>query len=403
MSTTQFNFEFLGFKGEIFFDTQNKPSEDGRFQLLKPTSGSAGNGIIENITWNGNTLTGKLSGSMAYMVGNTPTYVNGFEGTCVLTFNDDLTSFTGKYSDAPTQAAFQKIPFVKLIEGHSFTFHPSYYPYYLSGATAATSSVELPGKTTAAPHKRVTLMRFVYGSSVNSGWCNAIPTKETKDFQLIEFYYDQTAHTIYLYKLNQEFIELPSEEEQYKILAGGTLKSGYKPLLRAFSVKDLIGPDYLNPLPDQVAFDQILPLVFFEIFQRFPSDIYGVRYSGHGGPNSMFGMYAFGYHQCRILRAINTMLGRKIDFLDWNSNCNMGSLHNMLNQYQYTDYIVAADLERTNLSTYGFGSTNDPLKRSYSKRKYTIDPRVKYPDYFAGGADVPTALKASMDYLFPMA
>ena len=79
----------------------------------------------------------------------------------------------------------------------------------------------------------------------------------------------------------------------------------------------------------------------------FPSKYLGLKSSGHGSPNGiMNGFFEEQTHIRSALRSIKEVRGKNIDFLDFITNCNVASLHNLSAVADYVDYVTASDLTR---------------------------------------------------------
>lgn len=89
--------------------------------------------------------------------------------------------------------------------------------------------------------------------------------------------------------------------------------------------------------------------IFKFIVESYPAEHYGVKYIGHqsgGGDSPIFG-YAIWETEAELLFAyMNSIIGKKIDFLDWSTNCSTGTYNVAASQYPYTDYIISSDWPR---------------------------------------------------------
>src|SRR3989339_465869 len=82
------------------------------------------------------------------------------------------------------------------------------------------------------------------------------------------------------------------------------------------------------------------------IVKNQPAEHYGIKYSGHGSDVGLFANTFSGDDSQLLLFYANSIIGKKLDFLDWSTNCDMGSFNVIKSQYRYADYILSSDLLR---------------------------------------------------------
>lgn len=87
--------------------------------------------------------------------------------------------------------------------------------------------------------------------------------------------------------------------------------------------------------------------IFDKITADFPALHYGIKYAGHGfASGGMFENKISDEDTKLLLAYINGLIKGKIDFLDWNTNCNAGSFAIVSNEYKYSKYILGSDILR---------------------------------------------------------
>lgn len=87
-------------------------------------------------------------------------------------------------------------------------------------------------------------------------------------------------------------------------------------------------------------------LIFKTIVANQPANHYGIKYLGHGTNGGLFENTLSESDSKLLLAYTNSTIGNKLDFLDWSTNCDMGTYNVLANQYQYADYILSSDLLR---------------------------------------------------------
>ncbi|MDC3250008.1 hypothetical protein OAU52_00105 [bacterium] len=87
-----------------------------------------------------------------------------------------------------------------------------------------------------------------------------------------------------------------------------------------------------------------------------------LKYNGHGsGWANLYGGYISGRENVQdYLQGVVDALGKKIDILDWNTNCNVLSMEQLEAQADYADFFIASEFERGGFnfnSTFSNGSS----------------------------------------------
>lgn len=86
--------------------------------------------------------------------------------------------------------------------------------------------------------------------------------------------------------------------------------------------------------------------VFAKIVSDRPAEHYGIRYGGHGSSAGLFENMLSESDSKTFLSYADGLIGKKLDFLDWSTNCDMGNSSVLANEYPYADYIISSDLPR---------------------------------------------------------
>lgn len=86
--------------------------------------------------------------------------------------------------------------------------------------------------------------------------------------------------------------------------------------------------------------------VFSKIVSDQPADHYGIKYGGHGSNAGLFENMLSEDDSTSFLSYANDILGRRLDFLDWSTNCDMGNSSVISKEYEYADYILSSDIPR---------------------------------------------------------
>jgi len=178
-------------------------------------------------------------------------------------------------------------------------------------------------------------------------WEKNFSFKENDEMQLLEIcIWNIDQPKIALYKFDRTF-----DPYRPDIFYGGALWVEYR---ESFNVLDLEIPEMTSSYV-LWAFKQIAE----KIVEVSPANHYGLKYLGHGSVVQGLFENKLNIPDSKIfLDYFCTLLGKKIDFLDWNTNCQVGTYENIETYYQYADYVLASDLNRG-----GKKNTNgDPLE-----------------------------------------
>ncbi len=94
---------------------------------------------------------------------------------------------------------------------------------------------------------------------------------------------------------------------------------------------------------------EVFSALFKQLLEDQPAEHYGLSYLGHGlGDGSIFGGALVTADAQSLLSYTKSLIGKKIDFLDWGYACSMGSYSVISSQYEYADYMLSSDLIRNN-------------------------------------------------------
>lgn len=209
--------------------------------------------------------------------------------------------------------------------------------------------------TSNVPKKFLTLITVISTQTKYDSWGNWIRFNENDDIQLFKVIIwdndDPTApKKIGLYKFDRTYD--PYKEEYY---AGGTAWINYR---ESFNILNV---DIPAPPPEKIGTAAVssqdyltaFKLIMETIVKNQPAEHYGIKFLGHGnGDVALFEWKINPSDSALLLAYINGIIGKKVDFLDWNTNCGVGTYKVALGQYRYADYILASDLIRGGYTLY---------------------------------------------------
>ncbi len=131
---------------------------------------------------------------------------------------------------------------------------------------------------------------------------------------------------------------------------------------------------------------EALEAMFKKIVEIEPASHYGIMYLGHGSAVGLFADVLSAQDSARFLSYTNERIGKKLDYLDWGTNCDMGTVAVVENEYPYTDYIVTSDLPRG-------GFVVGDARGDYQY----LRPWHDLSRYFSTGRDIRQSLVAIVD------
>lgn len=141
---------------------------------------------------------------------------------------------------------------------------------------------------------------------------------------------------ISVYKFDQSFD--PSKEEYRD---GGQAWVEHRERYNFLTIDDL------PPVPASKEYLEAFKVIVRAIIEDQPAEHYGLSYTGHGGGDgNIFGYKIFPDDAPELLSYTTSLIGKKLDFLDWGFACAMGTYRVISSQYNYADYILASDISR---------------------------------------------------------
>ena len=205
-----------------------------------------------------------------------------------------------------------------------------------------TTSLNIPSGTKT---------KFLTLISINSNWSTYEDNTWEKNFQFKENEYMQifeiciwnTANPkVSLYMFDRNF-----EPKRMEFLSGGQDWVSYR---ESYNIMNIETPSkssqqYLD------AFKKIIK----KVIETQPAEHYGIKYWGHGAGSSspLFGYTIWPDEAEMLLSYINSLISKKIDFLDWSRNCGEGRYNRIVKEYKYADYILASDISRMGYAMAG--------------------------------------------------
>lgn len=126
-----------------------------------------------------------------------------------------------------------------------------------------------------------------------------------------------------------------------------------------------------------------------KVVEDYPAEHYGIVFWGHGTRSGqLFNGILNNSESKRLLQYINSIIGKKIDFLDWGTQCNDGDYNVVKTQYNYADYIMASDLSRGfNIYPPDTVISDDPAEREVRFKSSEV-----YEEYFSPNKTIKQAL-----------
>ncbi len=169
----------------------------------------------------------------------------------------------------------------------------------------------------------------------DNSWERQHSVYETNDMQIfMVIIWNTSTPKVSLYKFNANF-----DPTQSAYIYGGAAWVNYRESFNILNVN--------LTATTSAAYTDAFKQVFEKITTDLPAQHYGVKYSGHGvATGGLFENKISATDTRNLLSYFNGLINAKIDFLDWNTNCNGGTYKIIANQYQYANYILASDLPR---------------------------------------------------------
>lgn len=241
------------------------------------------------------------------------------------------------------------------------------YLYYNEdqGAKIAISSTVPVIKPNIAK-KFLTLITVVSTQQAFDSWGDWINFNENDDLQnfKVVIWDNSVSKKVSLYKFDRTFD--PYQEQYFQ---GGFEWVSYRESFNILNIEILTASseEYLSAFKE----------VFKKIVENQPAEHYGMKFLGHGNGNSaLFEGKISTEDSSKLLAYFNSIIGKKIDFLDWNTNCNSGYYDLVKNEYMYADYILASDLVRGGYTLYSY-VTQEAIMREHTRVLETFFSRDK--------------------------
>eukprot|EP00931_Biecheleriopsis_adriatica_P066825 TRINITY_DN41088_c0_g1_i1.p1 TRINITY_DN41088_c0_g1~~TRINITY_DN41088_c0_g1_i1.p1 ORF type:complete len:477 (-),score=76.41 TRINITY_DN41088_c0_g1_i1:163-1557(-) len=122
---------------------------------------------------------------------------------------------------------------------------------------------------------------------------------------------------------------------------------------------------------------------------------HGLVYVGHGnGDGAMFESMLVQADSRKLLSYANSVLGRRVDFLDFSGNCNEGSLSNIANLGAYCNYMVASEFQVAGFEDSEVAENGGLFTDASLRRYYLMQPEYCYHLFDLPGRSVLDALVA---------
>ncbi|MGA0544543.1 DUF4214 domain-containing protein [Brevundimonas sp. VNH65] len=120
------------------------------------------------------------------------------------------------------------------------------------------------------------------------------------------------------------------------------------------------------------------------------ADTYGMSFQGHGSPISTFFENRMNIDDTReLLETFRDIMGKNIDFIDFSSNCNVGSFAFLDRIGDLVSYVLASDLP-----VGGYLSSDNPNALA----SILSQPRQNYAEIWGSSDSVEDGLKKTLDY-----
>jgi hypothetical protein len=192
-----------------------------------------------------------------------------------------------------------------------------------------------------------TSTKFLTLISVNNSWSTYEDNTWEKNFSFKENEYMQIIEIciwnienpkVSLYKFDRNF-----EPTRVEFLSGGQDWVNYRESYNILNIE--------IPTPSSQEYLEAFTLIMKKIVETQPAEHFGIKYWGHGsGLSDLFGGKICNNDPATFLSYINSILSKKIDFLDWSRNCGEGRYNRIVKEYKYADYILASDEARMGYS-----------------------------------------------------
>ncbi len=195
-----------------------------------------------------------------------------------------------------------------------------------------------------------TKTKFLTLISVNNSWSTYEENTWEKNFKFKENEYMQIFEIciwntenpkVSLYMFDRNF-----EPRREEYLSGGQNWVNYRESYNILNIE--------TPAQSSQEYLEAFKLIMKKIFEIQPAEHYGIKYWGHGSSSSsLFDFKILDNDAELLLSYITSIISKKIDFLDWSSNCGEGRYNRIIKEYKYADYILASDITRMGYAVAG--------------------------------------------------
>jgi hypothetical protein len=258
--------------------------------------------------------------------------------------NSDAVRFTvlDQHNNVFPYATIYMLPFNESTGNVFKTYTPSVYRFYAKYNSTVSNTITIDAVSSIVIQPEVSKKHLSLISVVNSwsnyeanSWERGFIFKENEDIQIFEVCIWNIARPkVSLYQFDRTF---NPDKDEYVL--GGQSWVDHR---EQYNILD-IELSSMNSTSVMEAFKQIVE----KVIKTQPAKHYGLKYIGHGvGNSSLFEAKMNQSDATLFLSHFCNLLGRKIDFLDWNTNCGGGTFELVSGQYRFADYILASDINR---------------------------------------------------------
>lgn len=214
-----------------------------------------------------------------------------------------------------------------------------------------------------------------------NSWEQQSKVYETEDFSMLNItIWDVDSPKISLYQFPNDFN--PNDPRYH---SGSEEWVKYREQYNLLTI-DLHEDYKLNYLAASREKAEALCKIIDKLIQVQPAKRYILKYTGHGHTNGMLASDEGLTSQDtrRVLSHFSCRIGKKIDVLDWNSNCSNASFENLWDQHFFSKYILASDLPRG-----GYEKSLEIMER--------YDTIKNYHNYFSADHSILEGCKMLLD------
>jgi len=237
------------------------------------------------------------------------------------------------------------------------------YPIYATKYEKAKD--RLPAKPNTAKQYDLVVVNVLQTFS-GPWWSNIPVTQVDSKFKMVYVTYDSEKHTMSLYDVPND--SPSSDFDVSKHIVGNE------------SVHRYITPEIASS--DESVFAEGLLQMIYSLRMKYPGKKFAIKYTGHGAPYMSFERISYGA-QNGFFPILAEVLGTKIEYLDWSTNCNASSLYNLKIQAPYANYIMANDLLWGGCFFEGMKGSEYPWKKYNEYMTKSGDTKANLKNYVA--------------------